>query len=289
MLKITYIIVTYNSQDLIRDAIQSIYDFSDINPSDFEVIIVDNSNNEMHQILLKEISDLKSLYNIIIIHNIKNGGYGQGNNIGIKAAKGKIISIMNPDVRLIEPLAKDVLHKFNSMHLGVLGYNQMGGGDYSFYIKPECRGFLSGWKMKLLNKINLFSETKHYLSGAFFFADKQKFEEIGFFDENIFLYFEEPDISNRMIKAGYSINYDQSKKYVHLVGDRISYSDFGFRNEMKSLSYYLKKYNIDEAKFLKTFLKEYSIKLKVAKLLSNKERVQKFIEEIKVIKEVFKT
>lgn len=287
-ISISFIIVTYNSQDLIVDAIESIYRFSDIPETSFEIILVDNSNYEMNAILTKLINEVFPNKQIKIIHNPQNTGYGAGNNIGINAAKGELICIMNPDVRFLEPLMNDVQNKFSSdKNLGLLGYKQTGGFNYSFYMKPEFRNMVSGFQMKLLNKVESFSAEKHYLSGAFFFIDKVKFQNIGLFDEKIFLYFEEPDVSNRMRKKKYHIHYEKSKKYLHVVGNRVVYSDFGFKNEMKSLHYYLKKYDVNTASFLRKFIKEYSIKLKIAKALSDKARVDKFEKELDVIKSIF--
>ncbi|SKB87499.1 Glycosyltransferase, GT2 family [Soonwooa buanensis] len=287
--EISIIIVTYNSQDLIKGAIDSIYNLADISKTRFEIIIVDNSPFDGHQLLKKNIeNNFYNASNLYVIHNVKNGGYGQGNNVGICKAKGKIICIMNPDVLFLEPLMKDALLKFQSnSQLALLGYKQTGGFDYSFYLKPEFRNSFSGFQMKLYNKFENFSAIKHYLSGAFFFIDKEKFEKIGLFDENIFMYFEEPDVSNRLLNAGYEIQYDKSKKYMHLVGNRIEYSDFGFKNEMKSLLYYIKKHGLNKKKFLTAFVSEYRVKMRIAKIIGDTNRLEKFSKELSLIQEIF--
>jgi GT2 family glycosyltransferase len=193
-MKISIIIVTYNSQSLISDCLQSILDYADISLDEIEIIVVDNSSGENAEELKSRVENhsvakkIKTKY----IHNVANLGYGQGNNIGIFNSTGDIVCIMNPDVRFTEPLFKDVLLKFEDSNLALLGYKQTGGFDYSFYMKPELKSAFSGWKMKLLNKRDSFNPKKHYLSGAFFFIDKNKFSQIGMFDEKIFMYFEEP-------------------------------------------------------------------------------------------------
>ena len=40
MVKISFVIVTYNSEELIKDCILSIYDYADLDQSEFEIIIV---------------------------------------------------------------------------------------------------------------------------------------------------------------------------------------------------------------------------------------------------------
>lgn len=288
-MKISIIIVTYNSQALISDCLQSILDYADISLDEIEIIVVDNSSGENAE-ELKSMVDNHSVAKKIktkYIHNVANLGYGQGNNIGIFNSTGDIVCIMNPDVRFTEPLFKDVLLKFEDSNLALLGYKQTGGFDYSFYMKPELKSAFSGWKMKLLNKRDSFNPKKHYLSGAFFFIDKNKFSQIGMFDEKIFMYFEEPDIAKRIDEKKYTILYEKSKKYIHLVGDRTAWSERAFTSEMNSLKYYLTKYNFDTANIINKYLEEYKFKVLAAKFLNDKNRLIKFQNEIKQIEKVF--
>ena len=285
--KISIIIVAYNSDELIVDAIKSIYKYADLDQSDYEIIVVDNSDTQHHLILKKVIEKNFNDEEILLIHNEKNGGYGQGNNMGIKASSGNIVCIMNPDVRFTEPLMIDVLSKFSNHSLALLGYKQLGGFNYSFYRKPEYKTAFSGWLCKINNKLNFFNSKKDYLSGAFFFINKEKFVEIGMFDENIFLYYEEPDIANRIAAKGYEIILDKSKSYLHLVGNRIAFSEKSFVNEMNALKYYLEKFKIDIKIYHQKIKNEYQLKSFAAQLLNDKERSEKFKKELQKINEIF--
>ena len=100
--RVSVIIVTYNSEKHIYDCLSSIYRYNDIGDL-LEVIIVDN--NSCNKDLMFE--SINRLYpQTKLIDNPKNGGYGQGNNMGVKNSLGDIILIMNPDVRMVEPLFK---------------------------------------------------------------------------------------------------------------------------------------------------------------------------------------
>lgn len=280
--KISIIIVTYNSQEFIDGCLTSIGDYLEISAAQLEVIIVDNSSGQ-NAAEIKKITEAYLLgenVRVEYIHNTSNLGYGQGNNVGIKASTGEIIGIMNPDIRFTFFLLKDVLKKFENPQLGLLGYKQLGGFNYSFYMKPECRNKFFGFITKAINKLDMFFPKCFYLSGALFFVDKKKFEEAGYFDENIFMYYEEPDIANRLQKLGYKIKYDNTKSYDHLVGERVGWSEVTFNREMDSLLYYLKKYRINTKTYLKTMLSEVKIKLKIAKILKDKERINSFQNEI---------
>ena len=287
---ISIVIVTYQSQELLPECMDSILKFLDIPQSNLEVLIVDNSSGS-DAAEIKTITETHPICQIIsttYIQNTANLGYGQGNNVGIKSARGEVVCIMNPDVRFTEPLLKDVKIKFRDQNLGLHSYSQMGGFNYSFYLKPEYKNRWSTILTKFANRIDRFYPKYFYLSGAFFFVNKKKFEEIGLFDENIFLYFEEPDIAKRLQDKDYLISYDNSKNYQHLVGDRREWSPGSFSSEMKSLKYYIEKFNFNTSKIIKNFLAEYQIKIWVGKLISDKTRVHKFENEMAQIKEIFR-
>jgi Predicted glycosyltransferases len=136
MKSLSIIIVTYNSQDLIEKCLSHLFLHNDIG-DELQVIIVDNSNVNVSKEMF-DFVETKFPERILLIKNDKNGGYGQGNNLGISHAEGKYIAIMNPDITMTEPLFKNVLEKFeNNNKLGMLAYKQYGGFDLSFYIRQE--------------------------------------------------------------------------------------------------------------------------------------------------------
>lgn len=240
--KISYIVVCYNSEKLIADCIRSIIKYNKDNA--YEIIIVDNSPSliqaKTRQICEKQYSD-------IIFVPSDNVGYGAGNNKGIKLASGNIICIVNPDVRFTEVLAQEVKLRFlSNKNLGLIGFKQVGGHDLSFYVMPQYFiPFINSLAIKFFNRINFFVEKLFFLSGACFFISKEKFENIGLFDENIFMYNEEADIATRLLKMNYNIVYCPDKSYYHMIDERKEISDVAFNYEIESLIYYLKKYKFN--------------------------------------------
>lgn len=80
MKKLGIIIVTYNSEKDIYDCIGSIKKWADIPQDEIELIIVDNNSAGCDTMFER----LKTMWDgIVLIKNSTNGGYGQGNNIGI--------------------------------------------------------------------------------------------------------------------------------------------------------------------------------------------------------------
>lgn len=224
MKKISIIIVTYNSDKDIYDCIESIKQYSDIPLQELELIIVDNGSDNCDVMF----SNLKEQWEgIVTIKNTHNGGYGQGNNVGIRACTAPVILIMNPDVRIITPIFKTAVEAFeNDGKLCMYGMKQMLTPTMSSTSSFICTNMMNGYWGTLLNgictRLDYYLPRYMHFSGSCFYIRKTFFEAIGLFDESIFMYGEEDDIHYRMRKAGYKkMEYNPKLKYIHLTKDRV--------------------------------------------------------------------
>ena len=224
MKRLSIIIVTYNSEHDIYDCVSSIMKFSDIPLSEIELIIVDNNSRDTDTMFIK----LKELYgnDIVLIKNTHNGGYGQGNNVGIKKATAPVILIMNPDVRLIEPIFKTAVEAFeNNSELAMYGMKQMLTPNLrstnSFTCTYAINGYIQTIMSSVCNRYDLYIAKYMHFSGSCFYIRKQMFEHAGLFDESVFMYGEEEDIHYRMWQLGYKkMVYNPKLHYIHLVKER---------------------------------------------------------------------
>ena len=91
---ISIIILNFNAGDLLLNCVNSVFKSTYTN---FEVIIVDNVSKDNSHIRCKE-----KFEKIQLIENKENLGYCEGNNVGIRNAKGDFILILNPDT-VVEP------------------------------------------------------------------------------------------------------------------------------------------------------------------------------------------
>lgn len=223
MKRLSIIIVTYKSEHDIYDCLQSVWQFCDIPKEELEVIIVDNSPEcePMFTNLRKQYGD-----SLALIHNTHNGGYGQGNNVGIRQASAPVVMVMNPDVRLCEPLFKTVLTVFDQdPGLCMYGMKQMLSAEVKSPLSFDCSRRMNGYLIpvvsSLCNKFDLYIPRLMYLQGSCFFVSREKFEQIGLFDEDIFMYGEEDDIHWRLQKLfGPHFVYNARLRYLHLTLER---------------------------------------------------------------------
>jgi len=279
---LTVIIVTYNSNDIILKCLENIYLFNDIG-DDLEVLIVDNSTQQVAEELF---SKVKAVHiDVICLKNSKNGGYGQGNNFGITHANGKYLAIMNPDIILTENLFHCAISHFSNTKIAMMGFKQLGGANLSMYFRPEfyCPLFTSVLT-KCFNKYDYFNKNFMFLSGAFLFVNKLKFEEVGLFDEKLFLYCEESDISMRFIRKGYDIVYDNSKSYIHEIEDRKEMSDVGYNILVESILHYLNKFSLNRLRFLRFLHFDLFLKIIISTVNRNKNSIKIYENQIEIIK-----
>ena len=88
---ITFVIVTFKSEKIINDCLETL-------PKESKIIVIENSKN----INLKK--DLEAKYDNIEVIISNNNGMGSSNNIGLKACKTKFAYVINPDVKLKKTL-----------------------------------------------------------------------------------------------------------------------------------------------------------------------------------------
>lgn len=219
--KLSLVIVTYNSSQLIGRVLESILLYNDIGDA-LEIIIVDNCSQD--RIEIQRIAELL-VQEIVFVECTENRGYGAGNNKGVEMASAPIILIMNPDVVLHRPIFNEIIDNFEiNKKLGILGLQQLetenGPKNHSFISNKPTVSQL--FLHKFASKLNLFTPIFFAFSGACFAIRKKSFIEAGKFDEEIFLYWEEADLQYRLIKKANAnkVIFRKDLSYVHAMHKR---------------------------------------------------------------------
>lgn len=271
---LSIIIVNYNSLEYLKKCVESIYCFNDIGEK-FEIIVVDNSENDEADIWMKDNHpECKFVNN-------ENKGFGQANNVGSNIARGKYLLFLNPDTLLVEPILEFAISCFeNDDKLGAFGLKliDINGNKNTTFGWRLSMGLLTISFSKFCMKHDIFIPSKMFTSGADIFIRRDVFDDCGKFDENIFMYCEEADIANRINQIGYHISYFPQKKIIHLEGkstsDNIAKK---YKILLKTREYYCAKYNLNFYALLK---KEYCYcSLKYYYMLLNKNNPYKEIRE----------
>ena len=216
--QITIVITTYKSQVKINKCLDSIN-------KKYKVIIIENSNNESFK---KKIEDEFS--NVECILSEQNLGYAKGNNLGLSKVKTLYALIINPDAILYENTIEKFLHRANKIK------------DFAI-IGPAIQD-----EKKLSNNLTEFTEVNS-VKGFAMFINISQFKNIGFFDENFFIYLEEIDLCKRLRINNKKIYVDPDILIEHQGGS--SHDEiYNFEMELSrnwhwmwSTFYYNKKHN----------------------------------------------
>ena len=177
---LTIIFVSFFSRNIIEKPISQI-------PTDIPVIVVENSKD----IELKNILE-KKYKNVTVIIPPMNTGNGGGANIGLRQANSKYVLYLDVDVELNERTL-DILYSYaNKLK------------DYSI-LGPSINGL--SYKRQDYAQQNIYEKvhSMNFITGCALFFIMNAFKEIGFFDEKIFLYYEENDLYLRSFKKNYKI------------------------------------------------------------------------------------
>ena len=98
------VIVTFKSDQVIHDCIQSISD-------QIKIIVVDNSNDQKFKENIE-----KKYHNVECILSLNNSGMGAGNNLGLKYVKTDYAIILNPDVILEKDTIQEIINESSKIN-----------------------------------------------------------------------------------------------------------------------------------------------------------------------------
>ena len=265
---VSIITINYNNSKLTFDFLKSLREnFPTAIP--YEVIIIDNGSNKESYIELENHVNKLSLESITLHRSNINLGFGGGNMLGAQFAKGNYLAFINNDIIFIEDCFTPLI-KFlqENKRVGVctpqqyLGNNKPTSGlDYFHGIRKEIfgRSFVEKFFEKDRVKRNDFPYTKNskadFIQGCFMFFYAEKFNEVGGFDTNIFLYFEEMDICYRLKQKGYESYVIPSTKFIHLHGASTTQS-MAIKQELliSKLYIYRKNYSFLKYKILQIII-----------------------------------
>lgn len=273
---LSIIIVNYNTKEVIRNCLSSIYQNHPEQP--FEIIVVDNNSLDGSQDAIGQ-----QFPDVILIRNIENAGFARANNQGIEISKGKYILILNPDTVLFpEALDRMIAFMDKNPDIGATTpkiwldekktlqscmLHPFTIENYIFAYSLLGRVFFHNWVLKKLWKkdieIWLSKDPLEVdcIAGTCIMVRREILKTVGLLDNNFFMFFEDVDWCLRMRKKGWRLFLLPDADIIHIAHQ--SPSDRKSEMHHNSQVYYLKKhYSWPAIWFLNKFLLFCSIILK---------------------------
>ena len=222
---VSIIILNYNAGNLLLNCVDSV--FKSTYPN-FEVLVVDNISTDNSHIICKE-----KFEKIHLIKNKENLGYCEGNNVGIRNADGEFIVILNPDTIVEPNWLNHLMSAYSKFGEGLyqpkffslnekLVLQSTGNMLHIFgFGFARDKGKADDEKIKSVEKIN-------YASGTCLFTSKIVLDKVGLLDPFLFLYHDDLDLGWRAAQIGINSFYVPQSIIYHAESYSIKWSSKKF-------------------------------------------------------------
>lgn len=264
---VSIVIVNYNTCDLLRNCLKSIFNYS--KEISIEIIVVDNASadksGEMVQTEFPTVKWIQTGY---------NAGFARANNVGIRAATGQYVLLLNSDTEFFETTLSHSLRYHQESEAkrptGLTSCRMVddtgkvllnSNTDAPFFVKlwegnPMVILFKSWFGIEYKNYLEIKTELhgkEHealWIGGAFALFNAEIFKKHNFYlDEDFFMYAEDIEWCNRISEAGFRHFFHTETTVLHYDGGspvvsknklaQITISVWLCLRKVKGLPYYL--------------------------------------------------
>lgn len=212
---VSFITVTYNNHEVTCDFLRSL---KSLTYADHEVIIVDNASRENPEQRYKEVNP-----DITFIRSEKNLGFAGGNNLGINAARGELLFFVNNDTELAPDMLEGMVDIFRQ-------YPEAGAASpkFHYFHHPDTIEYAGYEKVSTFTGKNKmigcgekdegqydYVKVTHYAHGGGMMVPRHVIDKAGGMPEVFFLYYEEFDWCEQIMRNGYKIYYQPKSLIFH--------------------------------------------------------------------------
>ncbi len=224
---LTAIIVNFNTEGLLRDAIGRLQGAAA--RLSLKIAIIDNASQDNSVALIRR--EFPACH---LISNTTNVGFGRANNQGLALVEGRYVLLLNTDAFVSkDTLYKTIAYMDSHPRCGILGVRLVGRDGT---LQPSARYFPTPWNLFLartgLNRLFPGVRTVDdldwdhasvrqcdWVPGCYFLIRRAVIDQIGLFDPRYFLYYEEIDHCLAARKAGWEVTFFSDTTVVHIGGE----------------------------------------------------------------------
>ncbi|MBI5464320.1 MAG: glycosyltransferase [Ignavibacteriales bacterium] len=230
-LDLSVIIVNYNVQEFLQNALMSLQKASRGLRAEF--FVVDNASSDGSVEMIR-----KKFPGVQLIVSRQNEGFAKANNIALRRARGEYVLLVNPDTVVQEDTLRAMKDFFQTHRdAGMVGCRIL-NPDGTFQLACR-RGFPTPWVAftKIMGLSAMFPASKFFgrynltfkspdetyevdaISGSCMMLRRKVYEEVGGLDEDFFMYGEDLDWCYRIQRAGWKIFYLHATSIIHYKGE----------------------------------------------------------------------
>lgn len=243
---VSAVVVSYQTGPRLKECLYALCGDPDVR----EIVLVNNGNPPDMQDWLKQFTARSDAVELVTGHG--NVGFGAGVNLGVAAANGPHILVINPDAvlrrrsiqgmqRAAEACAKPWI--IGGRIYDLFGREERGPRRRELTLWRAITSFL-GWNTWTLEQTKPPIEpvAMPVISGAFFLTSKESMAQLSGFDEGYFLHVEDVDLCRRCREAGGQVVYDPRAGALHYGATSDAPSRTVARHKADSLERYFKKF-----------------------------------------------
>ena len=224
-MKLSIIIVNWNTGDLLDECLQSVSDNLSVWPAqDSETVVVDNASED------NSIALARSKHTWVhFVENRENVGFARANNRALAMCSGQYLVLLNPDTKVL-PHALDTLISFMDAHpeVGACGPLLL---NADCTLQPSVHPMLTPgrefWRLIFLDRVwprahyplERWGQDKvrsvEVIKGACLLLRREALEQVGYLDDRYFIYTEEMDLCYRLLKANWQLAWVPKARVIH--------------------------------------------------------------------------
>jgi N-acetylglucosaminyl-diphospho-decaprenol L-rhamnosyltransferase len=226
-MRLTFIIVAYRSASELPACLESIR--ADAG-STAKIIVVDNASPDSSGSVAAG-----HIARPDVVLSDRNIGFGGGCNLGVRHTDADCIFLLNPDARLVpgatslltEALASDAsLALVAPRVVDPTGESRAASAGAEPTLGANIGHFLAVGRIRGLGRYfrpvylanGLVRSNPDWVSGAAMLIRRVAFDEVGGFDERIFMYMEDVDLCRRLRELGWRVGYEPQALVEHVMG-----------------------------------------------------------------------
>lgn len=252
---LTITIASYNTRELLKNCLESIYRTAQ--NFKIEIFVIDNNSNDGSAKMIA--TQFPKVY---LLKKKQNLFFSRAQNIALKKARGKFILILNSDTLILENVFTKML-KFFKKHpdagaVTCRESDKLGRLDRicSQFPNPLVEFFQTGILGKIVKPQKLLNShlyaswqrntTKKVeaVPGSFIFTKRKILQNVGYFDENMLLFYSDIDLSLRIKRAGYQNYFNADATIIHDRSQSVKLLNpwLVFKIALHDMLYYYKKH-----------------------------------------------
>ncbi|HZV33492.1 MAG TPA: glycosyltransferase family 2 protein [Verrucomicrobiae bacterium] len=255
---ISVVILSWNDKRYLEECLQSLVNCT--KSRTVEIIVVDNASTDGSPEMVST-----NFPTVKLIRNRENLGFPKGNNVGIQAATGKYLFLLNSDIKVLDGCFDALADYLDAQpDVGMVGPKIL-NADMTH--QSSCRRFPMLWNnFCMLNGLSgMFKKSRFFsgehmfyfegdqlmdvdvLVGCFWALRRAALDNFGMLDEGFFMYAEDVDWCKRCWKSGWRVVFFPDARAIHYRGGSSAKQDpiwLALTQQRSTLRYWRKHHGL---------------------------------------------